>query len=39
MILKNCNFKKRNRDWKSKNYANKLMIKKLHKQGETQLLL
>ena len=27
MILKNCNFKKENKDQKSKKYANKLTIK------------
>ena len=38
-FLKIAIFKKGNRDRKSKNYANKLAIKKLDKQDGTQLLL
>ena len=36
--VKKFNFKKRNRDWKSKQYMNNLEIKDVWKQGDAQVL-
>ena len=38
MMLKNSILKKQNRDWKSKQYMNKLEIKDVWKQGDAQVL-